>query len=199
MDCVKVGRLIHSLRTEKGMTQKALADRLHLSDRTVSKWERGMGCPDITLLNALADIFGVNMEKLLNGDLAPNESDGGNMKRTKFYVCPSCGNVLCSTGTAEISCCGRKLVPLMENPPEASHAVIVENIDNELYLTMDHEMTKQHFITFAAYVACDRMTLVKLYPEQDAQVRFPWVRGGDFYVCCSEHGLFRVKNKTAAR
>ena len=109
MDCSKVGNLIYTLRTEKGMTQKALANAMNISDRTISKWERGAGCPDVSLLRELSDILGVNIEKILLGDLEPNKKDGGNMKRIKFYVCPVCGNVISSTGMAEISCCGRKL------------------------------------------------------------------------------------------
>ena len=102
MDCSKVGNLIYTLRTEKGMTQKALANAMNISDRTISKWERGAGCPDVSLLRELSDILGVNIEKILLGDLEPNKKDGGNMKRIKFYVCPVCGNVISSTGMAEI-------------------------------------------------------------------------------------------------
>lgn len=63
MDCSKVGNLIYTLRTEKGMTQKALANAMNISDRTISKWERGAGCPDVSLLRELSDILGVNIEK----------------------------------------------------------------------------------------------------------------------------------------
>lgn len=63
MDCSKVGNLIYTLRTEKGMTQKALANAMNISDRTISKWERGAGCPDVSLLRELSDILEVNIEK----------------------------------------------------------------------------------------------------------------------------------------
>ena len=68
MDCSKVGNLIYTLRTEKGMTQKALANAMNISDRTISKWERGAGCPDVSLLRELSDILGVNIEKILLGE-----------------------------------------------------------------------------------------------------------------------------------
>ena len=63
MDCQKVGNLILKLRIEKGMTQKQLADRMHISDKTVSKWERGLGCPDVSLLHDLSDALTVNVEE----------------------------------------------------------------------------------------------------------------------------------------
>lgn len=191
MDCSKVGRLILNLRKEKNMTQKALADRMNISDRTISKWERGIGCPDVTLLRELSGVLGVNIGKLLQGDLEPNEADGGNMKKIKFYVCPECGNVLCSTGDAEISCCGRKLEALAARKEDAEHQISVEVIEDDDYITMDHEMSKQHFISFVAYVRYDRVLLIKLYPEQQAEVRFPKVKGGDIYVYCTCHGLIK--------
>ncbi len=196
MDCSKVGKLILALRQEKGMTQKALADAMNISDRTISKWERGNGCPDVSLLRELSDILGVKIEKLLAGDLEPNETDGGNMKKVKFYVCPECGNILCCTGDSEIACCGRTLAPLTARPEDSEHAICVEEIEDDFYVTMQHEMSKQHYITFAAYVTYDRVLLVKLYPEQPAEIRFPKMHGGTLYVCCSEHGLIRkMKSK----
>ena len=196
MDCSKVGKLILALRKEKGMTQKALADAMNISDRTISKWERGIGCPDVSLLGDLSAILGVNIEKILSGDLEPNDKDGGNMKRIKFYVCPDCGNILFSTGESEISCCGRKLSPLVPQKEDPEHKIQTEEIENDFYITLRHEMSKQHYITFAAYVTWDRVLLVKMYPEQSAELRFPKMHGGEFYICCSKHGLIkRGRNK----
>jgi len=192
MDCSKVGNLIYTLRTEKGMTQKALAGAMNISDRTISKWERGAGCPDVSLLKELSDVLGVNIEKILLGDLEPNEKDGGNMKRIKFYVCPVCGNVISGTGRADISCCGRKLNALEARPADPSHGVSVEKVEGDYYITMEHDMEKHHYITFMAYAAYDRVLLMKLYPEQAAQVRFPRSGRGVLYICCSTHGLFSV-------
>ena len=192
MDCSKVGNLIYTLRTEKGMTQKALANAMNISDRTISKWERGAGCPDVSLLRELSDILGVNIEKILLGDLEPNKKDGGNMKRIKFYVCPVCGNVISSTGMAEISCCGRKLNALKARPADLSHSVSVKAVEGDYYITLEHDMEKQHYITFMAYAVYDSVLLMKLYPEQAAQVRFPRSGHGVLYICCNSHGLFSV-------
>ena len=65
MDCGKVGDLLYRLRREKNLTQKQVADQLNISDKTVSKWERGLGCPDVSLLGELSGLFGVNIEKIL--------------------------------------------------------------------------------------------------------------------------------------
>lgn len=190
MDCSKVGKLILSLRKEKRMTQKELADAMGLSDRTISKWERGIGCPDVSLLNHLSDILGVEIENILSGDLDANDRDGGNMNRVKFYVCSTCGNVLFGTGDAEISCCGRKLAPLTALAKTHDHPMHIQEIEDDYYITMDHEMTKSHYISFVANVAYDRVLLIKLYPEQNAELRFPKTHGKKLYAYCSQHGLW---------
>ena len=194
MDCGKVGALIQRLRRENGMTQKALADALHISDRTVSKWERGAGCPDVSLLGGLSAVLKVDMEKILKGDLEQNAGDGGNMKKIKFYVCPDCGNILFCTGENEISCCGRKLAPLARQEEDSGHSIQVEEIEDDFYVTLQHEMSKQHYITFIAYASYDRVLFIKLYPEQAAQARFPKMHGGVLYACCNKHGLI-IKGK----
>ncbi len=190
MDCKKFGTLIAALRREKGMTQKQLADAMHLSDRTISKWERGAGFPDITLLQALSAQLNVNLEKMLTGDLNANETDGGNMKRIKFYVCPNCGNVLTSSTEAEIFCCGRKLLPLVPKPADEAHQLTTQIVEDDFYITFPHEMTKEHYLRFVAYVGYDRMLLVRLYPEQSGEVRFPQMHGGKLFCCCSRDGLW---------
>lgn len=194
MDCGKVGALIQRLRRERGMTQKALADALHISDRTVSKWERGAGCPDVSLLGGLSAVLKVDMEKILKGDLEQNAVDGGNMKKIKFYVCPDCGNILFCTGENEISCCGRKLAPLARQEEDSGHSIQMEEIEDDFYVTLQHEMSKQHYITFIAYASYDRVLFIKLYPEQAAQARFPKMHGGVLYACCNKHGLI-IKGK----
>ena len=196
MDCSRVGKLILTLRQERGMTQKALADEMNISDRTISKWERGIGCPDVSLLRELSTVLEVNIEKILSGDLKPNDKDRGNMKKVKFYVCPDCGSILFCTGENDISCCGRKLTALITQPEDSQHEIRIEEIENDFYVTLQHEMSKQHYITFMAYVTCDRVLLIKLYPEQSAEVRFPKMHGGDFYVCCNKHGLWRRRFTT---
>ncbi len=193
MDCSKVGRLIYELRKEKNMTQLELAQRLGISDKAVSKWERGCGCPDVSLLNELSEFLGVDVQKLLSGDFSVNEDEGGNMKRLKFYVCPKCGNILTSTGDAALSCCSAKLNALCVQEHDNAHELHIDNIDGEWYITFEHEMTKKHYISFIAYSDMNKLMLVKLYPEQSPEVRFPIMRGGKLYWYCSRHGLFASK------
>ena len=91
MDQIKTGRLIRELRLKSGLTQKQLADRINVTDKAVSKWETGGGCPDISVLSALAEVFGADISSLLAGEINENESEIGNMKKMKFYICPDCG------------------------------------------------------------------------------------------------------------
>lgn len=193
MNPEKIGSLIFQLRKEKNLTQKQLGEKLGLSDKTISKWERGLGCPDISLLRDISKIFNVNIEKILLGDLQENDINGGNMKRIKFYVCPNCGNVINSTGDGDFSCCGRKLEALVPKVMNENHSINIEEVENDYYVEINHEMTKDHFISFVAYVTYDRVLLIKLYPEQSPTVRFPRLCGkferGKFYMYCNQHGL----------
>lgn len=193
MDNGQIGKLIASLRTERGLTQRRVAQMLHVREQAVSKWERGLGCPDVSLLGPLAGIFGVPVERLLAGELAPNDKETGQMKRLKFYVCPECGNILTAAGPAELCCCGRKLTPLEARQADALHTVRVEPVEDEWYVTFDHPMEKDHYIRFFAYVAWERVLLVRLYPEQGGELRIPQMHGGRAYLCCSADGLFEVK------
>lgn len=109
MDQVKTGRLIRTMRTKLGLTQLALAEQLGVSDKAVSKWERGGGAPDISLLPLLSQALGVDTEALLRGDLEENDMTNGNMKKMRFYRCPTCGNLLFSTDDADVTCCRCKI------------------------------------------------------------------------------------------
>ena len=193
MNIEKTGSLIYALRTEKGMTQKQLADVLAISDKTISKWERGAGFPDLALLKSLCEFFQVDMASMLDGELPSGDFAGGNMKKSKFYVCPFCGNVTITTGNAEISCCGRKLEALepvklpaksaatdSASEPDAAAALdavaalellTVETVEHDWYITSSHPMQKDNYISFVAFVAGDRVQLYKCYPEWDLQVR----------------------------
>lgn len=193
MDSKKTGALLGRLRRERGFTQRELAQRLHITDKTISKWERGAGLPDIAMLTALAEVFQVEVKTILEGDLTENKPDGGNMKRVKFYVCPQCGNTLTATGGDEISCCGRTLTPLTVQKEQGEHPAKAERVEDDYYVTIDHEMRKNHHLSFAAYVDMDRLLLMKLYPEQVPEVRFPRMSGGKFYYHCNCCGLFEAK------
>ena len=68
MNCDKMGKFIATSRKKKGLTQIELADKLNITDRAVSKWERGKGCPDISLLEDLSKILDVSIIELLKGE-----------------------------------------------------------------------------------------------------------------------------------
>ncbi|WP_407306415.1 helix-turn-helix domain-containing protein [Desulfosporosinus sp. SB140] len=190
MDCAKVGRLIFHLRKEKGLTQQQVADLLNISNKTISKWECGLGCPDVTLWSELSEVLGADIQNMLEGKLDPNLPDVGKIYNTQFYVCPACGNILTSTGNASITCCGRKLRQLKPVPYTIEHEITVEEMDMDYYVSIRHIMTKDHYITFVAYVLYDRVLLIRLYPEQSAEARIPMMKkGGDLYLYCTKHGL----------
>lgn len=190
MDSIKVGSLIYKLRKEKGMTQKQLAELIHISDKTISKWERGAGCPDISLLTKLSALLGVNIEAILNGDLSLNDFVGGNMKKTKYYVCPDCGNLVFSTGGAAISCCGRHLEAEELKRAPKEDELLVEQVENEWYIKSTHPMTKEHYISFVAYATGGELHVVKMYPEWDMQLRMNKRGHGMLIWYCVEHGMF---------
>lgn len=106
MDCSKVGKLIFALRKELGYTQRGLAEKLNISNKTVSKWECGLGCPDVNLWDDLSRVLGADVLILLKGELELNRKDIGKINASRFYYCSQCGNILFSTGAARISCCG---------------------------------------------------------------------------------------------
>ena len=189
MDAKTMGKFIAEMRKEKGMTQRQVAEQLNISNKTVSKWECGLGCPDTSLWEELSVVLGADVLKLLQGELNPNQRDVGKLEQTQFYVCPACGNILTSTGKATISCCGRRLPALTPIPAIAGHEVQCEEIDIELYLTLNHEMSKQHYIVFVAYVCNNYVILHRLYPEQSPAVRLPVMHGGQLYLYCSKHGF----------
>ena len=171
MDCAKVGALIRRLRLEQGMTQAALAERLNLNAKTVSKWETGRGCPDVSLLGELSKLLDVEAAALLSGELSRNEIFGGNMKKSKFFVCDHCGSITVSTGNAEISCCGRRLDPLEMKKAAPEARLHVEAVEDEWFVTSDHPMEKDNYISFVAFQAGDRVELHRQYPEWNLQLR----------------------------
>ena len=187
------GGTIKVLRETRNMTQAELARKIGVSSKTVSKWETGKGLPDITLLQPLASALGVSVIELMNGEPIANQNVSGNMLRSKFYVCPVCGNIIHTTGAALISCCGITLPALEAEEPDEDHGVTVERVEDEHFITVPHSMTKGHFISFIASVTSDRLQMVKLYPEGNAETRLQLRGRGYLYYYCNQHGLFRKK------
>lgn len=181
---------IRALRERKALTQKQLAEKLCISDKTISKWETGKGLPDISLLEDLARALGVSLTELMTGDLQTNENRSANLRRMGFYVCPVCGNVITAVGKGSFSCCGIPLPVQEAQPEDNAHAITVEPVEDEICVTIAHPMTKSHYISFIAWVSNDRAELVKLYPEQDITVRFKKRGHGTVYAYCNRDGLF---------
>ena len=184
---------IKALREKQNLTQAELADRIGVSSKTISKWETAKGLPDISLLQPLAQALNISVIELMNGQPIVNRNTSANMLRSKFYVCPLCGNVLCSTGNSLISCCGITLPPLEAEEPDENHAVCIENVEDEHFISIPHPMTKGHYISFVAFITTDRVQLVKLYPEGNAQTRLQLRGFGFLYWYCNHHGLFKKK------
>lgn len=193
MDTYITGTTIKKLREAKEITQQQLAQEIGVSDKAVSKWETAKGLPDITLIEPLAKALGVSVMELISGDTVINKNLSANMLRTKFYVCPVCGNVIHSTGNTLVSCCGITLPALEAEETDKEHTINIEPVEDEKFITVKHEMTKSHYISFIAYVTSDKIHFVKLYPEGNAETRMQFRGRGFIYVYCNRHGLMKKK------
>ena len=193
MNTYVTGNTIRQLREGRGLTQAELAERIGVSSKTISKWETAKGLPDISLLQPLAQALGVSVIELMDGRQIVNRNVSANMMRGKFYVCPICGNVIHTLGEALISCCGVTLPPLVAEDCDSEHGIDMQSVEDEQFVTLAHPMTKEHYISFVAYVTSDRCQIVKLYPEGEAQLRLPVRRFGMLYAYCNRHGLYRKK------
>ena len=186
------GAMIKELREKKQLTQAELAEQLYVSDKTVSKWENGKGYPDLSLLEALAKALDVSIAELLSGKVISNVNVSANMLRSKFYVCPVCGNAIHSMGEAAITCHGVLLTPAQAEASDENHMIFIEGVEDEYYVRIDHDMTKSHYISFMAALSPDRLQMVKLYPEGNAEARFKTSMVKRIYFYCNRDGLFYV-------
>ena len=193
MNTYVTGITIKQLRESRNMTQWDLAEKIGVSSKTVSKWETAKGLPDVSLLQPLAQALGISVIELMNGEHIINKNVSGNLRRSKFYVCPICGNVIHTMGNALVSCCGVTLPSLEAEAAEEHHVVTVEAVEDEHFITVHHPMTKELYISFIAYVTTDRVQMVKLYPEGNAQTRLQLRGMGELYYYCNRHGLFKIK------
>ena len=186
------GTVIKELREKQHLTQVELADKLGVSDKTISKWETAKGYPDISLLETLAKVLGVSVTELFTGNLVSNVNVSGNMMRSKFYVCPICGNIFHSMGEAVIQCHGILLTPCQPEESDENHKVFIERVEDEYYIQIEHDMTKQHYISFVAALSSDKIQLIKLYPEGNAQARVKMNGVKKLVFYCNRDGLFSV-------
>ena len=193
MDTYITGAVVKTLRERKGLTQAQLAGILGVSSKAVSKWETAKGLPDITLIEPLAKALGVSVMELLSGDPVINRNTSSNILRSRFYVCPVCGNIVRTVGDAVVSCCGITLPPLEAEEPDEDHRITVESVEDEHFITVHHPMTKGHFISFIAHLTSGRVQFIKLYPEGNAETRLNLRGRGYLYIYCNKHGLMKMK------
>ena len=193
MDYYVTGATIKALREQYRMTQADLAEQLCVSDKAVSKWETGRGFPDVSLLEPLGKALRVSVPELLCGQTIVNQNRSANMLKSLFYVCPVCGNALFARGDAMISCCGIQLPALEAEEPDAAHSMEIQRPEDELFVFSDHRMSKDHYLSFIAYMTPDRCEIKALYPEGNAEARFFFRGAGRLYYYCNQHGLFRMK------
>ena len=186
------GATIKALRQKQQLTQRELAERLNVSYKTISKWETGRGCPDISLLNPLATVFGVSLTELLSGNPVQNQNPASNMMRSMFYVCPICGNSIHCMGEAVVQCHGLPLIPQQQKPSDEDHKIFIEKVEDEYFVRVEHPMEKAHHISFLAAVSGDRLQLVKLYPEGNAEARFKINLVKKVFCYCNRDGLFVI-------
>ncbi len=193
MNAYVTGSAIKQLREKRNLTQAELAEQIGVSSKTISKWETAKGLPDISLLQPLAQALNISVIELMNGEQILNKNVSANMLRSKFYVCPLCGNVIHSIGSTIISCCGITLPALDAEDVDIHHAVDIVPVEDEQFITIRHPMTKQHHISFVAFVTTDRVQLVKFYPEGNAETRLQLRGTGILYWYCNHHGLYKKK------
>ena len=192
MDRYVTGAVIRKLRENKKMTQEELAGKIFVSSKAVSKWETGQGFPDISLLEPLAKALDISVIELLSGADIRNLNKASNMSKGKFYVCPVCANVIRATGEAVVSCCGITLPPLEPETADLKHMINANIVEDEYYVSVEHPMTKEHYISFIAAVSDQGVQFIKLYPEGTAEARFKINRVRKLYAYCNRHGLFRL-------
>ena len=186
------GAVIKELREKYHLTQAELAQKLNVSDKTVSKWETAKGYPDISLLESIAKVFNISIAELISGNAVSNVNVSANVLRSKFYVCPLCGNIIHSMGEAVIQCHGIMLKPCQAEETDESHMVFIERIEDEYFIRVEHDMTKQHYISFIAGVSSDKIQMIKLYPEGNAEARLKINGVKKLIFYCNRDGLFSV-------
>jgi len=186
------GAVIKELRERKHMTQAEFAQKLCVSDKTVSKWETAKGYPDISLLEPIAKILGISITELISGNTISNVNISANMLRSKFYISPVCGNMIHSMGEAVINCHGVQLIPLECEETDENHMIFIEKVEDEYYVRIDHDMRKTHFISFVASLSADKIQMIKLYPEGNAEARFKINGVKKILFYCNRDGLFSI-------
>ena len=193
MNAEKTGNLIRSLRIKKGLTQKELAQMICVTDKAVCKWEKGRGCPNITLISQLSKVLEVDIQSILQGYLDKNKKIGANMNHLKFYKCPTCGNLVTSIKSVELSCCGNKLSPVSaQTRSDPEYQPVIQEFDGQYSIKFNHPMTKSNYISQVIVVRYDQIMTVNLYAESEAIITIPQVRGIRLFVITNKSELIAV-------
>ena len=193
MNAEKTGSLIRSLRIKKGLTQKELAHMICVTDKAVCKWEKGRGCPNITLISQLSKVLEVDIQSILQGYLDKNKKIGENMNHLKFYKCPTCGNLVTSIKSVELSCCGNKLSPVSaQTRREPEYQPVIQEFDGQYSIKFNHPMTKSDYISQVIVVRYDQIMTVNLFAESEAIITIPQVRGIRLFVITNKSELIAV-------
>ena len=193
MNAEKTGSLIRSLRIKKGLTQKELAHMICVTDKAVCKWEKGRGCPNITLISQLSKVLEVDIQSILQGYLDKNKKIGENINHLKFYKCPTCGNLVTSIKSVELSCCGNKLSPVSaQTRSEPEYQPVIQEFDGQYSIKFNHPMTKSDYISQVIVVRYDQIMTVNLYAESEAIITIPQVRGIRLFVITNKSELIAV-------
>lgn len=193
MNAEKTGNLIRSLRIKKGLTQKELAHMICVTDKAVCKWEKGRGCPNITLISQLSKVLEVDIQSILQGYLDKNKKIGENMNHLKFYKCPTCGNLVTSIKSVELSCCGNKLSPVSaQTRSDPEYQPVIQEFDGQYSIKFNHPMTKSNYISQVIVVRYDQIMTVNLYAEAEAIITIPQVRGIRLFVITNKSELIAV-------
>ena len=130
------------------------------------------------------------MNQYVTGTVIIQLREKNNMTKSKFYVCPICGNVIHSMGEAVINCHGVLMTAAEPEETDENHKISIERIEDEYYVQIEHEMTKNHYISFIAAVSSDRLQMVKLYPEGNAEARFKISGVKRILFYCNRDGMF---------
>ena len=193
MNAEKTGSLIRSLRIKKGLTQKELAQVICVTDKAVCKCEKGRGCPNITLISQLSKVLEVDIQSILQGYLDKNKKIGENMNHLKFYKCPTCGNLVTSIKSVELSCCGNKLSPVSaQTRSDPEYQPVIQEFDGQYSIKFNHPMTKSNYISQVIVVRYDQIMTVNLYAESEAIITIPQVRGIRLFVITNKSELIAV-------
>jgi len=178
--CLKAFRRSHK------MTQKEFAERIRVSDKTVSAWERGDRHISAEMLTKV----------LRNFDISPDDfflTEEEISDDFHFYICPKCDNIAIMHKKSKIFCCGIEMQKVQWNPSENSISAKTKIKNDFLYATFMHEMNYNHYIQFVALVKKNGFEIYVMNPGDSPEVCFNFRKRGRLFAYCNVHGLSEIK------